>query len=199
MARDGHVTTGTTAGGATGTTAGGATGTTARTPFSQADARRWARVGMLGAAALVLGYAETFIPLPVPIAGVKLGLANVVVLLALELLDARDALAIAAIKVLATGFLFGSPLMMAYSAAGTLLAWGVMAALVRVRGLDVRLVAVCGAIAHNAGQLVVASLVLGTPLVWATAPALVVAACVTGTLCGGVVRYVLACLGGEVA
>ena len=93
------------------------------------EARLWARVGVLAALALVLSYIETFIPLPVPVPGIKLGLANVAVLVALELIDVKSALFVAAIKVLAAGFLFGNPLMMAYSAGGTILAFAFMAAL----------------------------------------------------------------------
>ena len=89
--------------------------------LSPAERLRWTRVGALAAFALVLSYVETFVPIPIP--GVKLGLANIVVLVALVRFDARSALAVAAIKVLAAGLLFGSPIMMAYSAAGTLLAF----------------------------------------------------------------------------
>ena len=146
------------------------------------EARRWARVGVLAALALVLGYVETFIPLPVPVPGVKLGLGNIAVLVALVMLDVRSAAAVAAIKVLAAGFLFGNPLMMAYSAVGTALAFTAMALLMRAPGLSIVLVAIAGAIFHNLGQLAVAMLVLGTGLVWVSAPVLAIAACVTGAL-----------------
>ena len=160
-----------------------------------AYARRWARIGMLAALALVLGYIEMFIPLPVPVPGIKLGLANVAVLMALELLDVKSAAWVALVKVLASGFLFGNPVMMLYSAAGTVLAFAAMAALTRIEGLSVVLAAMAGAILHNIGQLAVAALILGTPLVWATAPVLVIAACITGALSGWATRYALACLG----
>ena len=158
------------------------------------EARLWARVGVLAALALVLSYIETFIPLPVPVPGIKLGLANVAVLVALELIDVKSALFVAAIKVLAAGFLFGNPLMMAYSAGGTILAFAFMVALSRIRGLSVVLVAIVGAVFHNVGQLAVASAILGTPLVWATAPLLVIAACITGALSGAAARYAIGCL-----
>ena len=151
---------------------------------------------MLAALALVLGYVETFIPLPVPVPGIKLGLGNIAVLVALVVLDVRSAAAVALLKVLAAGFLFGNPLMMAYSAAGTLLAFAIIAVLNRIPGISVVLVAIAGAIFHNIGQLAVASVVLRTGLVWATAPVLVIAACVTGALTGAAVRYTLASLEG---
>lgn len=160
------------------------------------EARRWACVGVLAALALVFGYIETFVPLPVPVPGVKLGLANIVVLAALVLLDVRSAAVVALVKVLAAGFLFGNPFMMLYSAGGTALAFAAMVALTRIRGLSLVLVAVVGAVLHNVGQLVVASVVLGTPLVWVTAPFLAIAACVTGALSGMATRYTLTCLEG---
>ena len=159
-----------------------------------AYARKWARVGVLAALALVLSYIETFIPLPVPVPGIKLGLANIAVLMALEMLDVKSAACVALVKVLASGFLFGNPLMMLYSAGGTALAFIAMAALTRIEGFSVMLAAIVGAILHNVGQLAVASLVLGTPLVWATAPVLVIAACATGALSGWATRYALRCL-----
>lgn len=160
------------------------------------EARTWARIGVLSALALVFGYIETFIPLPVPVPGIKLGLANVAVLLALETADVKSAALVAAVKVLASGFLFGNPVMMLYSAGGTLLAFVAMAALSRVRGLSLVLVAVVGAIMHNVGQLAVASMLLGTPLVFAWAPVLIVAACVTGALIGVAARFTVSCLEG---
>lgn len=165
-------------------------------PLSRDEARRWARVGVLAALALVLGYIETFIPLPVPVPGVRLGLANIAVLAALVLLDAKSAALVAVAKVLAAGFLFGNPLMMLYSAGGTVLAFASMAALVRVPGLSVVLVAMMGAVFHNLGQLAVACLVLGTGLVLYSAPVLVIAACVTGAVTGMAARYAIDCLRG---
>ena len=161
------------------------------------EARRWARVGVLAALALVFGYIETFIPLPVPVPGVKLGLANIVVLVALVVLDVRSAAVVALVKVLAAGFLFGNPLMMLYSLGGTVLAFAAMAGLTRIRGISLVLVAIAGAILHNVGRLAVASVVLGPPAVWASAPLLMVAACATGALSGAAARYTVNALQDE--
>ncbi len=163
--------------------------------LSRDEARLWARVGMLSALALVLGYVETFIPLPVPAPGVKLGLGNIAVLCALMLLDVRSAMLVAVVKVLAAGFLFGNPLMMLYSAGGTAFSCAMMIALSRIPGLSVVLIAIAGAMLHNAGQLVVASLVLGTALVWYALPALLVAAVFTGIATGWAARQAIRVLG----
>lgn len=146
------------------------------------ETRRWTRIGVLSALAIILGYLETFVPIPIP--GVKLGLANIAVLIALDRRDLSGALGIALIKVLATGLLFGSPIMMAYSATGTLLAFAVMAPLSLIPSMHLAMVSVVGAMVHEMGQLLVAMALLGTPLVWYGAPALLMAGCVTGGICG---------------
>ena len=146
------------------------------------EAVRWTRIGVLAAFALVLGYLETFIPIPVP--GVKLGLANIAILLCFMRLDAGAALFVTLLKVLAQGLLFGSPLTFAYSLAGSALAYLVMAFAMRLPGMHPAMVSVLGAVAHTAGQMAVATVLLGTRFVWLAAPVLLVAAIATGVLCG---------------
>ncbi len=157
---------------------------------------RLARVSLLSAVALVLSYLETMIPLPVALPGVKLGLANVAVAVALFSLDVRSAAAVAAAKVFASGLLFGSPMMLAYSLGGTALAFAGMAAMAAVPGIGLVPVSMVAAILHNAGQLAVAALVLQTPSVFVNLPVLAVAACVTGGITGAVGEAALSSLAG---
>ena len=156
----------------------------ATTDLSPAERARWSRTGALAAVAMLLGYLETFVPIPIP--GVKLGLANVAVLLALAQHDRAGAAWIAIIKVLAAGLMYGNPLTLAYSAAGTALSLAVMLPLSLLPTLHVTMLSVIGALAHQTGQLLVAQAVLGTPLVWYSAPALVIAGVVTGALSGSI-------------
>lgn len=146
------------------------------------ETQRWSQIGALAAVALVLGYLETFIPIPIP--GIKLGLANVSVLIALAQGDAVGACWIGVVKVLAAGLLFGNPVTMAYSALGTALALAIMVPLSRLRTMQLWMVSVVGAMAHVVGQLLVAQALLGTSLVWYSAGPLLLAACATGLLCG---------------
>ena len=122
--------------------------------------------------------------MPIPIPGVKLGLANIAVLAALANHDISGAFCISLIKVLVLGLLFGSPLTLAYSAAGTLLAFCGMAILSLLPSMHLVMVSVVGAILHEIGQLFVAQAMLGTTAVWYLAPVLLVAGCVTGAICG---------------
>ena len=152
------------------------------------EARYWASVGVMAAFALVMSYVETFIPVPVPIPGVKLGLANAVILAALLCMDFRSAFCVALAKVLVAGFLFGSPVMIAYSAVGTVFATLAMGAIAKIPGVHPIPVAMVGAVCHNIGQLLVASALLGTGLVWFSAPILFCAACATGALTGALAK-----------
>ena len=157
-----------------------------------ASTRRLARVSLLAALALVLSYIETMIPLPVALPGVKLGLSNVAVVVALLSLDARAGMSVALVKVVASGFLFGSPMMFAYSLGGTVLAFSGAAALSRVPDVGAVAVSMVAAVLHNAGQLAVAALLLGTASVFVNLPPLALAACVTGAVTGAVASGVLA-------
>ena len=155
-------------------------------------ARRLARVSLLCACALVLSYLETMIPLPVAVPGIKLGLANVAVVVALYTLDVKSAAAVALIKVFASGFLFGSPMMLAYSLGGTALAFIGMVALAAVPGVGLMPVSMLAAVLHNVGQLGVAAMALQTPAVFINLGVLGVAACVTGGITGAVAEGALA-------
>ncbi|WP_294419119.1 Gx transporter family protein [uncultured Senegalimassilia sp.] len=154
--------------------------------------QRLARISLLSALALVLSYIETMIPLPVALPGVKLGLANVAVVVALLGLDMRAAAAVAVVKVMASGFLFGSPMMLMYSLGGTALAFAGSAAVSRIPGLGAVATCMVAAILHNAGQIAVAALLLGTPSVLLSLPPLALAACATGFVTGAVAAGVLA-------
>lgn len=80
--------------------------------------RRAAYCAMLTALAMIFGYVETLIPFGFGIQGVKLGLANIVIVLALYILPAYQALVIQLMRIVLVSFLFGNLSMMIYSLAG---------------------------------------------------------------------------------
>lgn len=161
------------------------------------EARVWARTGALAALALVLSYIESFIPLPAPIPGARLGLANIAILAALDLQGLRSGLAVATIKVLVTGILFGSPVMIPFSAAGTLLALAASWLVLRIPKIHIMFAAIAGALMHIVGQLLVATLMLGTTLVWYSLPFLSLIALFTGALTGTIAARLIADLSAE--
>ena len=69
-------------------------------------AGRVAYYGLFAALAVLMGYVELLVPVPVPIPGVKLGLANVVIIVMLYYMDAKSAFFISLIRVILCGLLF---------------------------------------------------------------------------------------------
>ncbi|MDR0514401.1 MAG: Gx transporter family protein [Coriobacteriaceae bacterium] len=166
-----------------------------RAAASQIRSQRIATTGLLVALALVLGWVEAFIPLPVSIPGVKLGLANIAVLFALWRYGIGRAALVMAAKVVAAALLFGGFFALAYSACGSLLAFMGMVLLWRFKETFPLLpVSVVAAVLHNIGQIALASAVISSPLVWLNAPVLVIAACVTGAVTGSVATAVMRAL-----
>jgi heptaprenyl diphosphate synthase len=156
--------------------------------------QRLAQTALLAALALVLGYVESMVPLPVSIPGVRLGLGNICVLLALYLLDTRSALTVMVLKVGLSALLFGSPLALIYSAAGGLLSFGGMWLLRRWGKVNIIAVSVVAAVLHNTAQVLVATALLGTPAVLLNLPLLAIVACVSGALTGTIASQVIRAL-----
>lgn len=147
-----------------------------------------AKLGLLTAVALVLGYVEHLLPIT-GIPGVKLGLANTVLLYALYLLDVPSAILLMILKVGLSGLLFGGVAAMLYSFAGGVVSLLVMILARRMKGLSVVGVSVLGAAAHNVAQLAVACFVVETRAILAYLPVLLLSAAITGVLTGLVARY----------
>jgi energy-coupling factor transport system ATP-binding protein len=93
-------------------------------------------------------------------------------------------LIVAVVKVLAAGFIFGSPVMLAYSIGGTVLAFLGMLLVCRVLRLNVVVASMVAALLHNVGQLLVSAFMLQTDVVWLLLPPLAVAGCVLGFFTG---------------
>lgn len=139
---------------------------------------------ILAALALALSYVEGMFPLPVPLPGFKLGLANIVTLFALYTLGAPSALAILLVRVLLGAVFAGNASALLYSLLGGFAAMAVMIALSRARGLSVYGVSIGGAAAHNIGQVAAAMLTLGNAAPTAYLPVLLVVAVFSGALTG---------------
>ncbi len=133
---------------------------------SQADrsyalrTKKLALSAILAALAMILSYVEAMVPMPVPIPGIKLGLANLVILLAIYRLGFKYALAINCIRIFVTGLLFTGAFGILYSLAGGLLSLLVMYLLYRTEIFSMVGVSMAGGVAHNLGQLLTACLIM---------------------------------------
>ena len=153
-----------------------------------------AYIALFAALTLVLGYLEAMVPLPVTIPGVKLGLANIAVLIALYLMGPRWAFAVMLLKVGVTSLIIGAPSMAVYSLAGSALAYLGMYAMWRTGRFSLAVVSVSAALLHNVGQLGVAIAIMQTPALLVNLPVMVIAACVTGIATGAIALGVLKAL-----
>ena len=148
--------------------------------------------GMMIALALIFSYIETFIPVSafIPIPGVKLGLANIVVIFALYTMKNRDAFIISIIRVVISGFLFGNLTTIVYSLAGGLLSLIVMIILKKTK-LSMIGVSMVGGVCHNIGQLGVAVILTETIRIAYYVPVLLVSGMITGLLMGFVAKLIV--------
>ena len=144
-------------------------------------AKKTALLGMLVALAFVLSYIETLIPVNLGIPGAKLGLANLVVMVALYTLGTKEAFALSMVRILLT---FSSMAAMLYSFAGGLLSFAVMYLAKRSKLFSAAGVSVLGGISHNAGQIFVAMWVLDTATLIYYLPVLAITGIASGTVIG---------------
>ena len=147
------------------------------------SAKTVALLAMMIALALVFSYVETLIPINFGIPGVKLGLANLVIVAALYLIGGKEAFLVSVVRIFLSGFMFGNLASIMYSLAGGLLSLAVMLILKKTDKLSILAVSVLGGICHNIGQLIVAILVVENLLL--------ISGFVTGLLIGIVSRVTL--------
>ncbi len=145
---------------------------------------RVAGAGILAALALILGWIDSLIPLSSTVPGLRLGLANLAVVIALYRLGVRHAAAVSATKVLLSALLFGSVSGLMYSAAGAAVSLTVMALLCRCSALSPVGVSAAGGAAHIAAQFAVAAFLTSTPALFGLMPPLLATGTLTGAALG---------------
>lgn len=145
---------------------------------------RVAYFGVFTALALIFSYIETLIPVNFGIYGVKLGLANLIIVVTLYKAGVSEAFCLSVVRVVLSGFLFGNYFSIIYSLAGGLLSLAVMSLLKKSGGFSVMGVSIAGGVFHNIGQLIVAMLVVETFSVVYYVPVLLVAGLLAGLVIG---------------
>ena len=145
--------------------------------------------------AIMLSYLEAILPIGavIPVPGIKLGLANVAVMITFFRCGAIDAASVSLLRVLICGLLFGSPISTALAAGGAVAAF---AGLIVYKFLLSKLLSPVGAsilsaALHALGQLAVAAVITSGASVFAYAPVMLVASVVTGALNGVICMLVL--------
>jgi heptaprenyl diphosphate synthase len=150
-----------------------------------------ARIGLLVTISLMLSYIERFFIIPVPVPGIKLGLANMAVVMALYIIGVRAAVVVSILKVLLSALLFGSVGSLMFSMGGALLALIVMISAKHLKSVSIIGVSALGGISHNIGQILVAALVVHNMGLLYYLPILLAAGGIMGVVNGLVSRTVV--------
>lgn len=154
-------------------------------------AKRVSLYGILVALAFIASYIEVLIPFNFHVPGMKLGLANIVVLIALYTGGARAGITVSVIRIILVGFTFGNPYSAIYGLSGGILSFVVMLLLKKTDFFGIAGVSMSGGVAHNIGQLFCAMVLLKLPAVFSYLSYLMFIGIITGALIGIIVEEVL--------
>lgn len=138
-------------------------------------------LSLFAAIALVLSYIESVLPPLYPaVPGIKMGLANIVVLVCLYIFSAKEALVLSVIRIFVSALLFGNAMSIIYSLAGAILSLAVMTILKKTKLFSMLGVSVMGAVCHNLGQVLIAIAILENIQIGYY----MIVLCFTGTIAG---------------
>lgn len=162
------------------------------------NVKRMTFCALLTAIALTIFMVEAQIPLPVPVPGMKLGLANIVTVYAMFALGPKDTLLILLCRVV-LGSLFGGGSTLPYSLAGGLMCYVSMLLLRKL--LTEKQLWVCGAVGaifHNVGQVGMSILITRTPQLIVYLPILLVPGVIAGIFTGFAAQFLLERVGNRI-
>ena len=148
------------------------------------NTKKTAILGLILAYAMILSYIESLIPFFGGVPGMKLGLPNMAIVYLLYRYGRAEGILINILRIILTGFLFGSLFGIMFSIAGAFISFIVMCLLKGLDIFDLRGVSVCGGVAHNIGQLLIAAYVVKTSGIMYYLPFLLVSGAICGFLNG---------------
>lgn len=152
--------------------------------------KRLALSAILAAMAMILSYIEALIPVPVPVPGIKLGLANLIVIIAIYKLGFKYAFVINCVRIFTAGLLFTGVFGVIYSMAGGILSILVMYALYKTGLFSMVGISMAGGVAHNFGQLATACIIMSNIRLMSYFSVLLFAGMISGILIG-IVAYMV--------
>ena len=150
-------------------------------------------LGVLTSIALVLAIVESFIP-SFGIPGIKLGLANIIILITLYELGVKEAIFVNLIRVVLAGILRGSIFSMGFlmSFTGAVLSLAIMVIFkVLIKQFSIIGVSVIGAIFHVSGQIIIAIIFLGSMYVLYYLPIIAITSIATGIVVGIIANTII--------
>ena len=153
--------------------------------------KKIALLGLTVSLAMIMSYIEVLFPLSFAVPGIKMGLANIVIVFVLYRMSLKDACIVSLIRVFLVALLFGNTMSLAYSLAGAVLSLALMALLKKTEKFSVVGVSISGGVMHNAGQILMAVILMGTAQIAYYLPVLIITGTVTGVGIGLVAALVI--------
>lgn len=144
---------------------------------------------MLSCLALIFSYIEFLIPIDFGMPGIKLGLANLLIVIALYGLEWKYALTINIVRIILSGLLFSGVFGVIYSLSGGLLSFLVMVILKKTKKFSIIGVSMAGGVFHNLGQILMAAKLVSNIKIFCYFPVLLFSGMATGILIGFIAHY----------
>ena len=155
--------------------------------------QKMALLGVLTAAAIAIAILESFIP-SVGIPGVKMGLANIVILIILYELGIWEAIVVNLLRVLTVSLVRGTFLSMGFlmSLTGAVFSLGIMILFhLLIKKFSIIGVSVIGSLFHVVGQILIAMIFLGSAYIFLYLPVIAISAIITGVFVGIVAKLII--------
>lgn len=153
--------------------------------------KKIAFTGLLTALALIFSYIEALIPLTPAVPGIKLGIANIVVITAMYSLGARYAFSVNIVRVIIAGLLFSGFFGAIYSLAGALLSFFTMLLLKKTEIFSITGVSMAGGVAHNLGQIIAAAALVSNLQIFIYFPVLIISGVISGAIIGIIAYFTI--------
>lgn len=152
--------------------------------YTRISTKKIALCGVLTALAMIFSYIESVIPVPIPVPGIKLGVANIAVITILYVLGVKEAIVINLLRIVLTSLLFGNVNSFLFSISGAALSLTIMIIMKKLDFFSGIGVSVCGGVMHNIGQIIAAVFIMGSEAIVFYLPVLIVSGVFTGVVIG---------------
>lgn len=141
-------------------------------------------IGLFTAMALLLSCIENMLPFRTGIPGIKLGIANLIIVIAFYFLPSGEVLSISLLRVFFLSVFSGSPFTTAFSFTGAIASFFAMYISYRRNSFSPVGISIIGGVTHNLAQLLISTLLLNTPAFLWYSPVLLISGIITGLING---------------
>ena len=141
-------------------------------------------IGLFTAMALLLSCIENMLPFRTGIPGIKLGIANLIIVIAFYFLPSGEVLSISLLRVFFLSVFSGSPFTAAFSFTGAIASFFAMYISYRRNSFSPVGISLIGGVTHNLAQLLISAFLLNTPAFLWYSPVLLISGIITGLING---------------